>query len=450
MAVSISPLDNRYAKKVEHFSNIFNESNLNKTRTLVEIEWLIYLCSRLTPTFPKISQSSIKKLRNIYENFSISDAKQIKQIEKTTNHDVKAIEYFVRNKIKSDKTLMMYENYIHFGLTSEDINSTSYALMINNALKIIHKEYTDSLKLIKNLSLKGKNIPLLARTHGQPASPSTFGKEFKVFESRLHSQLKDLPSKKVLGKWGGASGNFHTFVITNSKINWIRESKNFFQLLSLPLNEITTQIEPHDCIADLSHQMIRCNNILLDLVKDIWLYIANDLFILKKKDKEVGSSTMPHKVNPIDFENAEGNLGLANSLLDFFANKLTQSRLQRDLSDSTVIRNFGMAFGYVSLALTSINNGLHKLQINRIASQEELDQNWQILAEPLQIILKLEGYTDPYNMVKKYTRGAKMDKQDYLDFVKHLAISNKSKDLLLSLTPSNYIGLAETISSLKL
>ena len=450
MAVSISPLDDRYKNKVEHFANIFNESNLNKTRTLVEIEWLIYLCTNLNTTFPKISKSSIKKLRKIYEEFSVSDAKKIKQIEKITNHDVKAIEYFIRNKIKTDGTLKKYENYIHFGLTSEDINSTSYALIINNALKIIFKEYTSTQKLIKNLSLKGKNVPLLARTHGQAASPTTFGKEFKVFESRLHTQLKDLPSKKVLAKWGGASGNFHTFVITNPEINWISETKIFFKNLSLHLNPITTQIEPHDCIAELSHQMIRCNNILLDLVKDIWLYIGNDLFILKKNDNEVGSSTMPHKVNPIDFENAEGNLGLANSLLDFFANKLTQSRLQRDLSDSTVLRNFGMTFGYISLSLSSINKGLRKLQINKIASQEELDQNWQILAEPLQIILKLEGIVDPYNLVKKHTRGTKMDKQGYLDLVTNLKISNKSKNLLLALTPNNYIGLAENISLLKL
>jgi adenylosuccinate lyase len=443
----ISPLDDRYRLKVEHFSKIFNESNLNRTRTLIEIEWLIFLCSSVQSPFPAISKPSIEKFRKIYQDFDAKDARRIKQIEKTTNHDVKAIEYFVRQKISKDKTLSKYENYIHFGLTSEDVNSSSYALMINQALKLINIEYVNTLKLINKLSLKGKNIPLLSRTHGQPASPSTFGKEFKVFHNRLKDQLSNLPSKKVSAKWGGASGNFHTFVITDPGIDWVKQSKRFLNKLKIPLNPMTTQIEPHDCIAEVSHQMIRCNNILLDMVKDIWLYIANDLFILKKKDYEVGSSTMPHKVNPIDFENAEGNLGIANALLDFFANKLTQSRLQRDLSDSTVLRNYGMVFGYISLSLSSINKGLGKLQINKSAALIELDNNWQVLAEPLQIILKLDGIDDPYNLIKKYTRGNKMDKATYLQLVNDLDLSKPSKNLLLSLTPVNYIGLAKTLIS---
>ena len=266
----ISPLDDRYRLKVEHFSKIFNESNLNRTRTLIEIEWLIFLCSSVKSPFPAISKPSIEKFRKIYHDFNAKDANRIKQIEKTTNHDVKAIEYFVRQKISKDKTLSKYENYIHFGLTSEDVNSSSYALMINQALKLINIEYVNTLKLINKLSLKGKNIPLLSRTHGQPASPSTFGKEFKVFHNRLKDQLSNLPSKKVSAKWGGASGNFHTFVITDPGIDWVKQSKRFLNKLKIPLNPMTTQIEPHDCIAEVSHQMIRCNNILLDMVKDVW------------------------------------------------------------------------------------------------------------------------------------------------------------------------------------
>ncbi|MEK9649854.1 MAG: adenylosuccinate lyase [Gammaproteobacteria bacterium] len=447
MSNFISPLDDRYKLKVQHFAEIFSESNLNKTRTYLEIEWLIFLCTHIRSPFPTISKASLLKFRNIYKNFDNKDARKVKQIEKTTNHDVKAVEYFIRNKIKNDKTLGKYENFVHFGLTSEDINSSAYALMINEALKLIYAEYGRTLKLITNLSLKGKDIPLLSRTHGQAASPTTFGKEFKIFQTRLTRQLQSLPTKKVLAKWGGASGNFHTFIITKSNVDWLTKSKKFLNNLNIPFNDMTTQIEPHDCIADISHQMIRCNNILLDMVKDIWLYIANDLFLLKKKDNEVGSSTMPHKVNPIDFENAEGNLGVANALLDFFANKLPQSRLQRDLSDSTVLRNYGLVFGYTSLALSSINKGLEKLQFNIAVALNELDENWQVLAEPLQIILKLDGVHDPYNLIKEYTRGKKLDKSTYLNLINDLPLSISSKNFLSSLTPATYLGLAKILSS---
>ena len=333
---SISPLDSRYAAKIKPIAKFFSESYLNKTRYEIELMWLIYITKKLPSHFGKLSQANEKKLLKLVNDFTKLDAKRAKIIEKKTNHDVKAIEYLIREKLNKHPSLKNFKKYIHFGLTSEDINSTSYAQIINNAKDEYLEKTLELKKILKSKSSAWKASPFLSRTHGQAASPSTFGKEINVFLSRLDNEIKTLKSVQVKGKWGGATGNFHTLVLIDEKKNWINFINGFFKFIKTPLNTLTTQIEPHDCIAELSHSIVRINNVLIDMNRDIWMYISNDLFKLKVIKGEVGSSTMPHKVNPIDFENSEGNLELSNALFTFFGDKLCKSRLQRDLSDSTV------------------------------------------------------------------------------------------------------------------
>ena len=442
---NISPLDNRYIEKVDELRKIFSEHALIKTRFIIEIDWLIFLCRNYQTHFKSISKSSLKKLNSFKDDFGDKDVQKIKKIEKRTNHDVKAVEYYIRSFFESDKILKNYIHLIHFGLTSEDVNSLSYALMIKNGTAYQIEKASECKKIISKLSNKWKNISFLSRTHGQPASPSTIGKELKVFSSRLDREIRILKKIIPMAKFSGATGNYHTFDIAVDKIDWPKASKRFIQSYRVNQNEVTTQIEPHDWIAETLDSLTRINNILLDLSQDVWIYISNDIFVLKLIKGEVGSSTMPHKVNPIDFENAEGNLGLSNAMNSYFSNKLTKSRLQRDLSDSTVLRNVGTSYGYSCLAINSLCKGLNKITPNRKVINEELDNNWEVLTEAVQTIMRLEGINDAYEQLKRLSRGKRLDKTSYIEFVKTLDISTKSKEKLLKLTPHSYVGLAKKL-----
>ena len=442
---NISPLDNRYSNKISEHREAFSEKSLIKTRFIIEINWLLFLCKKYPNYFNKISKSSESKIIKFRNNFDDKSVLKIKQIEKKTNHDVKAVEYFISDFFKKDKTLTKYINLIHFGLTSEDVNSLSYAILIKDGIDIHFKKINTINKYIKSLSKKWINIALLSRTHGQAASPSTIGKELKVFTYRIDRELIKLKQVKPLAKFSGAVGNYHAFNIANNKINWPLFTKQFINTFGIMQNPITTQIEPHDWIAEALQTISRINNIYTDLSQDMWIYISNEIFKLKVNSNEVGSSTMPHKVNPIDFENAEGNFGLSNSLNDFFANKLSRSRLQRDLSDSTVQRNIGLSFAYSYIGLESLNKGMNKISPNKDTIMRELDNNWEVLTEAVQTVMRYEGINDAYEQLKTLSRGKKLDKSSYQEFISNLEISSESKNKLLKLTPSKYIGLAKDI-----
>ena len=442
---NISPLDSRYAEKIVPIREAFSEKALIKTRFIIEINWLLFLCNKIPNDFPKLSKISINKILKFRNSFSDKDVLKIKKIESVTNHDVKAIEYFIANFFKKDKQLKKYINLIHYGLTSEDINSLSYAIMIKKGAKDYLKYIQNLNKIIKTLSRKWKSIPLLSRTHGQAASPTTIGKELKVFEARIDREINTFKNIKPLAKFSGATGNYHTFELTNNKIDWPTMTSKFIKSFGVNQNPLTTQIESHDWIAEMSHSIIRINNISTDLCQDMWIYISNNIFKLKLNKNEVGSSTMPHKVNPIDFENAEGNFGISNSLNIFFADKLTKSRLQRDLSDSTVLRNIGLSFGYSYLATSSLIKGMSKVEPNKNFIINELDDNWEVLTEAVQTIMRYEGISDAYEQLKNLSRGNKLDKNSYIQFVKTLEIPNSSKTKLLNLTPSKYIGLSKKL-----
>ena len=442
---NISPLDSRYAEKIVPIREAFSEKALIKTRFIIEINWLLFLCNKMPYDFPKLSKISINKILKFRESFSDKDVLKIKKIESVTNHDVKAIEYFIADFFKRDKQLKKYINLIHYGLTSEDINSLSYAIMIKKGAEDYLKYIQNLNKIIKSLSRKWKSIPLLSRTHGQAASPTTIGKELKVFGARIDREINTFKNIKPLAKFSGATGNYHTFEITNNKIDWPTMTSKFIKSFGVNQNPLTTQIESHDWIAEMSHSIIRINNISTDLCQDMWIYISNNIFKLRLNKNEVGSSTMPHKVNPIDFENAEGNFGISTSLNNFFADKLTKSRLQRDLSDSTVLRNIGLSFGYSYLAISSLINGMSKVEPNKNFIINELDDNWEVLAEAVQTIMRYEGINDAYEQLKQLSRGNKLDKNSYIQFIKTLEISNSSKSKLLNLTPSKYIGLSKKL-----
>ena len=443
---NISPLDNRYAGKVSQFRNNFSESALVRIRFEIEIEWLLFLCTNLTKSFKPLSKESIKKINRFKNSFDDKYVLQIKKIESTTNHDVKAVEYFIANHFNKDKVLCKYVHLIHFGLTSEDINSLSYACLVKNGISLFINESVKINKTLKKYTKKWANISFLARTHGQAASPSTLGKEFKVFSTRLERELEILKAIKPLAKFSGATGNFHTFELVDPSINWPKENKKFLKKFGVEQNLYTTQIEPHDWIAETSHSIVRINNILTDLSQDCWMYISNDIFKLKLNKNEVGSSTMPHKVNPIDFENAEGNFGISSALFDFFANKLSKSRQQRDLSDSTVLRNIGLGFGYSALALGSANKGLGKITPNILSIQNELDNNWEVLTEAVQTLMRYEGIPDAYEQLKNLSRGSKLTRELYINFIENLNISKVSKTKLLALTPSSYVGISDLLT----
>ena len=442
---NISPLDNRYISKTGNTRHIFSEYNLIKTRFIIEINWLLFLCEKNSKYFPKISLKSKNKIIKFRDSFNDKGVLKIKKIEKVTNHDVKAIEYFIRDFFQKDKDLSKYTNLIHFGLTSEDINSLSYAIIIKDGLTIYLNDLKNLNVNLKKLSSKWSSLPLLSKTHGQPASPTTIGKEIKVFYSRLDREIKIIKSIIPLAKFSGAVGNYHTFNVAVNEINWISFTKRFIKTFKIEQNPITTQIEPHDWIAELLQAVTRVNNICIDLTQDIWIYISNKIFKLKLNPNEVGSSTMPHKINPINFENAEGNFGMSNALNDYFVNKLSKSRLQRDLSDSTVLRNIGMTFGYSKVAFISLLSGLSKITPDKDYMQHELDDNWEVLTEAVQTIMRYEGIDDAYEQLKNLSRGKKLNKKSYIEFVNSLKISGKAKRLLLNLHPSSYLGLAKKL-----
>ena len=438
---NLSPLDGRYSDRISDVALLFSESALIQKRFDIEIEWLLFVLNENFYQTIKISKKDIKRIKKFQADFNNSYAKKIKSIENKTNHDVKAVEYFINDFLKKNG-LEKFVSYVHLGLTSEDVNSLAYALMIRDITDKSISSLNELNKKIKFLATKYKNISFLARTHGQPASPSTLGKELLVFNKRLKRQLVIVKNIKPMAKWGGATGNYHTIHIANQKKDPVTIATKFIRKFNIEHNKVTTQIEPHDWIAEISHSFIRINNIVDDLNKDMWLYIANDIYALKTLENEVGSSTMPHKVNPIDFENSEGNIGLANALFNYFAEKLSKSRLQRDLSDSTTIRNVGVAFGYSIISYKSTLNGLNKISPNKKKIKDELNENWSVLSEAVQTVMRLENIDNAYEKLKELTRGKSLNKQKYIEFINDLNISSKNKEYLLKLKPENYVGVA--------
>ena len=441
-----SPTDGRYETLCDDINKIFSEHNLIKTRVKVEIEWLIFLSNLAgIKSLPKYSDNQIKTLRGLYLNFSNQDSKRVKRIEEITKHDVKAVEYFIKEKIKSNKNIYKYKEHIHICCTSEDINNIAYALMLKDAREVLLLQ-TDLLqKKLKVMSKRYKNVPILSHTHGQPASPSTMGKEFINFQKRLLIQINSLKEIKIKGKFNGATGNYSAHTIAYPNIDWPKNIKRYLSGFKIELNSHTTQIEPHDYIAELCNRINHINSILIGFTQDIWSYISKGYFTQKNISGEIGSSTMPHKINPINFENAEGNLGMSNSLNHFFANKLTISRLQRDLSDSTVLRNLGLTFAYSIIAYKNILIGLNKLDINKHNINKDIDNSWEILAEPIQMVARKHHIPDSYEYLKKYTRGEKVNQEIILKIINSLNIPESEKNNLAKLTPRKYIGYASKL-----
>jgi len=449
MLDSISPIDGRYSKDVQDLKLFFTEESLIKYRIKVEIEYLIALCGVVhIKELQPLSSKKKTELRNLYQKFTTKDAKQVKKIEAKTNHDVKAVEYFLRDKLENSGNKKLLP-WVHFSLTSEDINNLAYSLMWRDGL--IHAYLPIAKKLlskIKSFAKNHKDIALLSLTHGQPASPTTIGKEFAVFYNRLTRQLNNLKEHKLLGKFSGATGTWGAHVTAYPQVNWIKFSEKFIQSLNLESNLITTQIESHDSLVESYQILSRINNIFIDLCQDVWFYVSRGVFAQKRIDQEVGSSTMPHKINPINFENAEGNLNIANSLLIGFAKKLQISRLQRDLSNSTVLRNQGVALAHSLIALKNMLKGLNRLSVNKPAVLKELNDHWEILAEPIQTVLRKNGKLDAYEDLKNLTRGEKITQDDIAKFIKNLDIQKSDKDYLLNLTPQSYIGMSSKIVEL--
>ncbi len=438
---NISPIDGRYHKKTNNLKKYFSEAALIKYRVHVEIKYFIKLInSRIIPS-RGISQKNISEILKIATDIKDNDFLEIKRIEKKTNHDVKAVEYFIKKKF--DKIgLQKYKEFVHFGLTSQDINNTSFPLMLKDALNF---EYYPEIKKIQKkldiLSKKWIKIPMLAKTHGQPATPTTLGKELKVFTIRIKEQLKILKKIPHCGKFGGATGNMNAHFIAFPNSNWHNFAREFLKEIGLNRSYPTTQIEHYDNLAAQMDCLKRINTILIDLSRDMWMYISMNYFNQKINPEEIGSSAMPHKVNPIDFENAEGNLGLANSIFSHLANKLPISRLQRDLSDSTVMRNLGVPISHTMISINSLLKGLDKININKNVIFNDLNSDWAILAEAIQTILRREGLENPYEQLKQLTRNnTQIQKNDLLEFIDNLNISNKLKSELKQITPSNYVG----------
>ena len=436
---ALSPLDGRYGNSVKDLAAYFSEAALMRYRLYIEIEYLIALSyEKQIKDLPIFAKNEQARLRRTYQGFNLSAAKKIKDIETTTNHDVKAIEYYIRGKIK--KSL---HPWIHFALTSEDVNNLAYSLMWQHGLKHI---YLVKLQLVfkelRKMAKKHKAAPMLSFTHGQPATPTTFGKEMAVFCSRLNQQINQLKTHKLLGKFSGATGTWSAHLSAYPKVNWIRFSSRFIKALGLEPNLLTTQIESHDSTAESYQQVVRVNTILTDLCKDMWFYISRGIIGQKKVVGEVGSSTMPHKINPIQFENAEGNLGIANSLLNHLAVKLPISRMQRDLTDSTTLRNQGVALGHSYLALQNTLKGLSRITINKVQMSAELNIHWEVVAEAVQTVLRKAGQQDAYEQLKTLTRGEAINAEIMAEFVTGLNIPDNDKETLLTLTPASYIGLA--------
>lgn len=441
MLKAISPIDGRYAGKTSELSDFFSEYALIKYRVLVEINYFIHLLGIKLEPLNDFPPEMVGELLKIVDDFTEEEAKEIKEIEATTNHDVKAVEYFLKNKFKN-LGIEKFGEFIHFGLTSQDINNTSVPMSLREALQTTYLPQMQALiEKLQDLCQIWKDKPMLARTHGQPASPTTVGKELYVFVDRLSMQLIELSKKPVYAKFGGAVGNFNAHVVTFPEVDWQSFGNSFLEALGLTRLQYTTQIDHYDQLANTLHNVSRINTVLIDLARDIWTYISMNYFTQKVNEKEVGSSTMPHKVNPIDFENAEGNLGVANAVFVHLAEKLPISRLQRDLTDSTVLRNLGVPFAHSLIAIKSLMKGLSKLGLNQSALDKDLDSNWAVVAEAYQTILRREGVPKPYELLKAFTRGkGAMDRQDLMDFVDQLSIDETIKEELRTITPHNYTG----------
>ncbi|KAB7661872.1 adenylosuccinate lyase [Plesiomonas shigelloides] len=441
---AVSPIDGRYGDKVTALRSIFSEFGLLKFRVTVEVRWLQKLaaCQGISEV-PAFSAQANAFLDDIVSNFNEEDALRIKTIERTTNHDVKAVEYFLKEKVAAIPELHAVNEFIHFACTSEDINNLSHGLMLSTAREtVILPLWRKLIDEIKGLAHTYRDMPLLSRTHGQPATPSTVGKEMANVAYRMERQFKQLQQVEILGKINGAVGNYNAHMVVYPEVDWHRFSEEFVTSLGLTWNPYTTQIEPHDYIAELFDVMARFNTILLDFDRDMWGYIALNHFKQKTIAGEIGSSTMPHKVNPIDFENSEGNLGLANALFDHLAAKLPVSRWQRDLTDSTVLRNLGVGMGYSLIAYASTLKGISKLEVNADHLADELDHNWEVLAEPIQTVMRRYGIEKPYEKLKELTRGKRVDAQGMQSFIDGLELPEHEKARLKAMTPGRYIGRA--------
>ena len=440
---AVSPLDGRYRDKIDGLAGFFSEFALIKYRLAVEIEYFIALCELPLPQLKNISKAEFRSLRNIVRDFSESDALKVKNIEKITNHDVKAVEYFLRDKF-DEAGLSEFKEFIHFGLTSQDINNTAFPMMLRDAVESVFLPFLKMLtETLFELSDKFKEISMLARTHGQPASPTRLGKEIEVFTERLRKQIAYLQIIPYSAKFGGATGNFNAHYVAYPEIDWVKFANSFVNhVLNLDRSQTTTQIEHYDNLAAFFDNVKRINTILIDLSRDFWTYISLNYFKQKINKKEVGSSAMPHKVNPIDFENAEGNLGMANAVCEHLSAKLPVSRLQRDLTDSTVMRNIGLPFAYSLIAYKSLLKGLNKVELNEQAIKEDLQKNYVVVAEAIQTILRREKYPNPYEVLKELTRtGNNINAETISEFIDNLDISEKIKQELKKITPENYTGI---------
>ena len=453
--LAISPIDGRYSNKCSELQEIFSEFGLIKRRVLVECTWLKALAAEPKIRECKMTAAQVKAVDKVAADFSVADAQHVKDIEKTTNHDVKAVEYFLKEKLakafnsntSNSKTQTLLE-FIHFGCTSEDINNMSHALMLRDGQKVLRGAMDEMTKIIAQMAKKYAKVPMLAHTHGQPASPSTVGKELAVVSQRLKRQAAEIDRLVMPAKMNGAVGNFNAHLSAYPDVDWEKLSGKVIRTLGLRQNRLTTQIESHDGIAELFDAIQRWNSVLLDFDRDVWMYVSMGYFKQRTVKGEIGSSTMPHKVNPIDFENSEGNLGLANAVMGFMARKLAISRMQRDLTDSTTLRNMGVGFGYTLIAIRSTVKGLGKLELNTERLADDLDHNWEVLAEPIQTVMRKVGMDHPYERLKELTRGRRVNAEIMRDFVKALPLPKADKERLMKLTPSTYIGLAAQLAKL--
>jgi len=442
--LALSPLDGRYASKVDALRPIFSEYGLIKARVKVEIEWLLALAAEPgIAELPSFSPATTQRLRALAEDFSVAHAARIKEIERSTNHDVKAVEYFIKEQLKDNAELGPALEFVHFACTSEDINNLSYGLLLEQARRNVLLPSLDSItSALRSFAHAQAAQPMLSRTHGQTASPTTLGKEIANVVARLERQRKQIAAVELTGKVNGAVGNYNAHLVSYPQLDWAAFARRFVESLSLVFNPYTTQIEPHDNVAEIGDACRRANTILIDLARDIWGYISLGYFKQKLKEGEVGSSTMPHKVNPIDFENAEGNFGIANALFEHFSAKLPISRWQRDLTDSTVLRALGTAFGHTQVALDSLAKGLDKLTVNPERLDADLDAAWEVLAEAVQTVMRRHGLPNPYEQLKALTRGQGMTAASMQAFVESLSLPEDDKQRLRALTPATYTGLA--------
>ena len=444
---AISPVDGRYGEKTAELRAVFSEYGLIRHRILVEVRWLETLSDNDSiKEVPALDQRARDRLDEIVDNFDESDALRVKEIEKTTNHDIKAVEYFLRESFGDNESLQKIAGFLHFACTSEDINNLAYALMLADArTRCVLPAMDELIETIREMAHRYASCAMLAHTHGQPASPTTVGKELAVFVHRLERQRESFEAVNLFGKMNGATGTYSAHLAAYPELDWPDISRRFVTSLGLEWNPYTTQIEPHDYMAELFHALMRFNTVLLDLCRDNWAYISRGVFKQKVAKGEVGSSTMPHKVNPIDFENAEGNLGLANALLDHLSAKLPVSRLQRDLTDSTVLRNLGVGFAHSLIAYRSCLKGLSRIDVDQNALSLELEGAWSILAEPIQTVMRRYGLDNPYEQLKALTRGRDIDKQTIHNFIRGLDIPENEKKRLLAMTPADYIGAAANL-----